>query len=67
MFLVSLCKYWNKHSVPQTKYLYPTHKTANEKRLLTNKRARMKRRGLKANGHADTKGKKKTRKTTTSK
>lgn len=59
MFLVSLCRYLHLHRVPQTRYKYPSHKTTNEKRLLINKRSRMKRKGLKANGQPIRKRRKK--------
>lgn len=35
-FLENLAAYWKKHSVPQTAYLHPTHKTDEEKRLARN-------------------------------
>ena len=38
-----LGRYLSKHSTPQTPYLHPTHKTADEKRLARNKAARLRR------------------------
>ena len=42
-YIQRLLAYWDKHSEPQSDLVYPTHKTADDKRLLTNKRARLKR------------------------
>jgi len=42
-WLTRLVDYLTKHETPQTPYMYPTHKTDDEKRLATNKKARMKR------------------------
>lgn len=35
-----LADYWELHITPQTEYIYPTHKTPDEQRLLRNKRSR---------------------------
>lgn len=35
-FLENLAEYWRKHSVPQTMYLHPAHKTDEEKRIARN-------------------------------
>jgi hypothetical protein len=43
MWLGYLIKYWLKHKTDQTGLYHPVHKTADEKRLLTNARARAKR------------------------
>lgn len=48
MWLGQLILYWIKHETDQTGVYYPTHKTADEKRLLTNKKARERRAKLKA-------------------
>lgn len=42
-WLESLLAYLKHHTVNRTGYLHPTHRTAEEKRILTNKRARLKR------------------------
>lgn len=42
-WLESLVQYLKFHSAPRTAYLHPTHKSAEEKRILANKRARLKR------------------------
>lgn len=39
-FLKNLVEYWETHKVPQTEYIYPTHKTEVEKREARNKKAR---------------------------
>jgi len=41
-FLIGLGNYLEKHKTPQTQYIYPTHKTEDEKRLARNKKARVK-------------------------
>lgn len=35
-YLQRMAAYWEYHSVPRTKYLHPTHKTPEEKRLARN-------------------------------
>lgn len=47
-WLENLLKYWRKHESPKSHYIYPTHKTEDEKRLLKNKRARQARAAKKA-------------------
>lgn len=47
-WLSNLLNYWKLHEVPRSPYVYPTHKTADEQRLLRNKRARIKRAQAKA-------------------
>lgn len=42
-WLQNLLDYWTLHEVPRSPYVYPTHKTEDDKRLLRNKRARLKR------------------------
>lgn len=42
-YLQQIIAYWEKHSTPQSDLMYPTHKTDEDKRLLRNKRARLKR------------------------
>jgi hypothetical protein len=37
----NLIKFWELHRKPQTEYIYPTHKTADEKRDARNKKARL--------------------------
>lgn len=39
-FLALVLEYWNKHSSPIYPILHPSHKTEDEKRLETNKKAR---------------------------
>lgn len=41
-FMIKLGAYIEKHLTPQTNYIYPTHKTEDEKRLARNKKARVK-------------------------
>ncbi len=43
MWLGNLILYWLKHKTDQTGLYHPTHKTSDEKRALTNKRARERR------------------------
>lgn len=43
MWLGRLILYWMKHKTDQTGLYHPLHKSADEKRLLINKRARAKR------------------------
>ena len=47
-WLMNLAEYWAKHETPQTKYIHPTHKTEDEKRLARNKRERLRRARAKA-------------------
>lgn len=47
-WLRCLVDYLTKHETPQTPYLYPSHKTDDEKRLARNKKARLKRAHIKA-------------------
>lgn len=42
-WIKSVLLYWLIHSVPQTNYIHPSHKTVQEKRLSKNKKAREKR------------------------
>lgn len=42
-WLENLAKYWRHHHENPSKYVYPTHKTEDEKRLERNKKARQKR------------------------
>lgn len=42
-YIKRLLEYWETHSKPQYELMYPTHKTEEDKRLLRNKRARIKR------------------------
>ena len=42
-FLIRVIKYWNTHQDPDNPVYHPDHKTDEEKRLLRNKRARLKR------------------------
>lgn len=42
-WLTQLTEYLNHHSVNRTSMLHPTHKSIEEKRVLTNKKARLKR------------------------
>lgn len=49
-WLTNLLNYWTLHSEPQVPLLHPTHKTAEEKRLAKNKKARDRRAKLKAMG-----------------
>ena len=46
-WLANLLAYWVTHKEPQTELLHYTHKTAEEKRLETNKKARERRAKLK--------------------
>ena len=47
-FLCALIRYWERHQTPRHNGLYhPTHRTAEEKRLATNAKARKKRAALK--------------------
>jgi len=39
-YMIGLGKYLEKHSTPQVNILHPTHKTADEKRLERNRKAR---------------------------
>lgn len=39
----ALADYWQRHKVPQTKYLHPSYKTEEEKRLERNRKARVRR------------------------
>jgi hypothetical protein len=41
-YLERLIEFWKLHITPQTKWIYYGHKTATEKRLLINKRRRLK-------------------------
>lgn len=44
VYLGALLEYWRLHATPQWPGIYhPTHKTTDEKRLLVNKRARVRR------------------------
>jgi RNA polymerase subunit RPABC4/transcription elongation factor Spt4 len=45
-----LILYWLKHETDQTGLYHPIHKTADEKRLITNKKAREKRAAMKREG-----------------
>lgn len=45
-----LILYWLKHSTDQTGLYHPIHKTADEKRVITNKKAREKRAAKKREG-----------------
>ena len=47
-WLENLLAYWRLHQTPQSPYMYPTHKTEDEKRLALNKKARQKRAAAKA-------------------
>lgn len=47
-YLIGLGAYLDKYQTPQTPYIHPTHKSADEKRLALNKRARLKRAQAKA-------------------
>ena len=47
-WLTNLLAYWTLHEVPRSPYIYPTHKNEDDKRLLRNKRARLKRARAKA-------------------
>jgi hypothetical protein len=42
-FIQSVLAYWDRHSTAQRQELHPLHRTADEKRLLRNKRARKRR------------------------
>jgi len=42
-WLISLAKYWDFHLNNPSGMYHPTHRNADEKRLLKNKRARLKR------------------------
>lgn len=42
-WLENLAAYWRHHAENPSKYIYPTHKTEDEKRLERNKKARQKR------------------------
>lgn len=46
-WLEKLCEYWKHYIENPTGVYHPVHKTADEKRLLKNKRARLKRAKLK--------------------
>lgn len=46
-FLAALAAYWEHYSTPRTRYLHPTHKTEEEKRLARNTAARKRRATLK--------------------
>lgn len=46
-WLKRLVAYLEHHSVPRTNLLHPTHKSLEEKRVLKNKRARLKRAAIK--------------------
>lgn len=39
-YIIGLGKYLEKHMTPQYQYIHPSHKTADEKRLEINKKAR---------------------------
>ena len=47
-WLENLLSYWKQHKTPQSPYIYPTHKTEDEKRIARNKKARQKRAAQKA-------------------
>jgi len=47
-WLENLLTYWKHHLEPRSPYIYPTHKSDDDKRLLRNKRARLKRAQQKA-------------------
>lgn len=56
-WLRQLVEYLTHHQVNRTSLLHPTHKSADEKRILTNKRARLKRaKDAKAKAVAKAKG-----------
>ena len=40
-WLSNLLKYWETHKEARSPYIYPTHKTEDEKRLARNKKARL--------------------------
>lgn len=42
-FIIGLGKYLEKHKKPQTKLIYPSHRTDEEKRLERNRKARIRR------------------------
>lgn len=42
-WLTNLARYWEHHDENPSKYIYPSHKTEDEKRLERNKKAREKR------------------------
>ena len=47
-WLERLLNYWRKHETPQTQYIHPEHKTADEKRIAKNAKERKKRAAVKA-------------------
>ena len=42
-WLINLAQYWKHHAENPSTYVYPTHKTEDEKRLARNKKARVSR------------------------
>ncbi|MCP4342364.1 MAG: hypothetical protein GY799_26680 [Desulfobulbaceae bacterium] len=47
-WLENLLTYWKLHVEPRSPYTYPTHKTADDKRIARNKKARLRRAQAKA-------------------
>lgn len=47
-WLMRLAAYWELHQEPQTRYIHPKHKTADEKRIERNLKERLRRAKIKA-------------------